>query len=55
VTLTDNELYELELNLAMAQKLIDGEIEVECGSNPVDKEHAISVYIREALRVLKKE
>lgn len=53
--ISKNELFELELCLSMVQKLNDGEIEVECGENPVDKEHAIQLYIAQALKIVKKD
>ena len=53
-TIKENDFYELDLHLSMAQKINDNEIDIEQGKYPVDKEHAISLYLLAAVKVLRR-
>jgi len=50
----EDDFYELDLHLSMAQKINDNEIDISQGKYPVDKEHAISLYLNAAARVLRR-
>jgi len=46
--------YEQDLHLSMALKLLENEISVEQGGYPVDREHAITLYVKAALESIRK-